>query len=46
MGVLKCYDCGCYLHEDEVVWIKLDDNHDAAYCVSCCPEQEDYDEER
>jgi hypothetical protein len=43
MGVLKCFGCGCYLHDDEAVWIELDENHSASYCVSCAPEQEDYD---
>lgn len=45
MGILKCADCGCYIHEDEVVWIKQDDTHDIAYCVACCPEEENYEEE-
>ena len=44
MGVLKCFVCGCYLHDDEVVWIDLDDNHQAAHCVLCAPEQSEHDE--
>lgn len=45
MGILKCYDCGKYLNDDEVVWVKINDNHDAAYCVNCSPESDiDYDD--
>jgi hypothetical protein len=46
MGIVKCSDCGVYMHDDEVVWIKIDDTHDVAYCVGCCPEQDDYDEQQ
>ena len=38
MGVIKCVDCKKYLYDDEVVWVRIDDNHEAAYCVSCSPD--------
>ena len=50
MGIVKCSnpDCGSYMHDDEVVWVQLDDTHDVPYCVSCAPDQsetfsEEYD---
>ena len=45
MGVIKCVKCGTYLYDDEVVWVKINDNHEAAYCVSCSPDDSvSYDE--
>lgn len=38
MGVVKCVSCGTYIDESEVVLVPIDDTHDAAYCVSCSPD--------
>lgn len=41
MGIVKCAECGSFIHEDEVVWVQKDDTHDIPYCVECSPEQDD-----
>lgn len=41
MGVIKCNQCGKFIHDDEVVWMKYDDTHEVPYCVSCSPEQDE-----
>jgi len=38
MGIAKCIKCNHYIDETEAVFVPIDDNHDAAYCVSCAPD--------
>ena len=38
MGISKCVRCSCYIDENEAVFVEIDDNHDACYCVSCAPD--------
>lgn len=45
MGIQKCVQCSKFIYDDEVVWVQVDDNHDAPYCVTCSPDDstsEDY----
>ncbi len=42
MGVTKCIKCRSYFDEEEIVWVNIDHNHDAPYCITCSPD-ESYD---
>jgi hypothetical protein len=44
MGVTKCIKCRGYFDEEEIVWISVDRNHDASYCVECSPD-DNYDKD-
>lgn len=41
MGIVKCTGCGCFMNDDETVWVDVDDTHQVPYCVSCGPDQTD-----
>lgn len=38
MGIAKCIKCNNYIDENEAVFVEIDENHDACYCVSCAPD--------
>ncbi len=38
MGVEKCIKCRAYFDDQEIIWVSVDHNHDAPYCVDCSPD--------
>jgi hypothetical protein len=40
MGIEKCVQCKKIVDADEIVWVPVDDSHDAPYCVSCSPDDD------
>jgi hypothetical protein len=43
--MIKCVVCGKYIDPNEVVWVRIDDSHEAAYCVVCSPDDSMYSED-
>ena len=43
-NMIKCVECGKYIDPEEVVWVMIDDSHEAAYCVVCSPDDNNYED--
>lgn len=45
MGIVKCLKCNHYIDEEEAAFVEVDDNHEAAYCVNCAPDEQFLDDD-